>query len=77
MVTIIQWIAFGFALLGSFLVSQKTNFRRKIGFIGFLCSNATWLWAGYLMNSTPIMLQSVAFSIFSVLGYWNNRKSGT
>jgi hypothetical protein len=71
---LIQWIAFAFALLGSFFTSLKTDRQRKIGFISYLVSNAGWFVAGYMMNSTPIMCQSVAFSVFSFLGYWNNRK---
>jgi uncharacterized protein with PQ loop repeat len=71
---LIQWIAFTFALLGSLFTSLKTNRQRKIGFISYLVSNAGWFVAGYLINSIPIMTQSVAFSVFSFLGYWNNRK---
>jgi len=70
----LQWISLGLAVIGACLTALKTNRQRKFGFICFLLSNMGWFAAGYKVESTPLMLQSVIFSVFSSLGLWNNRK---
>jgi len=70
----LQWISLVFAVVGACFTALKTNYQRKIGFVCFFLSNAGWFAAGYKTDSTPLMLQSAVFSVFSFLGFWNNRK---
>ena len=67
--TLLQWLGFIPAALGSYLLSSHSQLSRY-GWVLFLASNGFWFASGVLSESVPMILQQVVFSATSLRGIY-------
>ena len=65
---ILQWIGTISGLLGALLVAIGIFF---IGYLLFIISSVSWVFAGIKLNNSPITTLNIGFFVVNVIGFIN------
>lgn len=58
-------------LIGAYLLAFKTRYT-KFGWIAYLLSNCCWLVFAILLQRNWLLVQTIGFTVSSLIGIWNH-----
>ena len=66
------WVILIFAWGGAFLTAQRTNTRRRYGFIMWVFSNLYFTYIGVTTHNTAMIVTFIGYQIANLMGIKNN-----
>ncbi len=64
----LDWVAVGLGWLGTALVGQRTGWQKNLGWLLWVVASAIWTWYGYSHGITGLMVSSLGYLVFELLG---------
>jgi len=64
-----DWIAVIFGWSGTFLVGQYEGCLKHIGWLSWLVATSIWVYYGWYHGITGLMVSSIGYFIFELLGF--------